>query len=166
VPEASSTDDIRGARLGVDVGTVRVGVAICDPDGILATPLMTLARDASVTGGATPRDVGDLVRLVGEHDVVGVVVGLPVTLAGRDGPAANAARRYAEALATRINPVPVHLTDERMSTVVATRRLAERGVRGRRQRAVVDQAAAVEILQGWLDARRSRTRRGGGERAD
>jgi putative Holliday junction resolvase len=74
-------------------------------------------------------------------------------LAGREGPAAEAARHYAELLAARI-PVPVLLADERLSTVVATRALRERGVRGRKQRAVVDQAAAVEILQGWLDARR------------
>ena len=166
MPEASSGEHVRGARLGVDVGTVRVGVAICDPDGILATPLVTLARDTTARDGSTPRDLQDLVRLVREHEAVGVIVGLPVTLAGRDGPAATAARGYAEALATRIDPVPVHLADERMSTVVATRRLAERGVRGRRQRAVIDQAAAVEILQGWLEARRSGTRRGGGERAD
>lgn len=66
------------------------------------------------------------------------------------------ARAYAERLAKAIAPVPVRLADERMSTVAATRRLAERGVRGKRQRAVVDQAAAVEILQGWLDAQRRR----------
>jgi putative Holliday junction resolvase len=165
VPETSSVDGVRGARLAVDVGTVRVGVAVCDPDGILATPLVTLPRDRAVADGHTPRDLDDLVRLVREHEVVEVIVGLPVTLAGRDGPAAVAARGYADALATRIDPVPVRLTDERMTTVVATRRLAERGVRGRRQRAVVDQAAAVEILQSWLERRRSRTLRGGGERA-
>jgi putative Holliday junction resolvase len=86
-----------------------------------------------------------------------VVVGLPVTLAGGHGPAAAAAEAYAKQLAEVVAPVPVRLVDERMSTVVATRRLAERGVRGRRQRAVVDQAAAVEILQSWLDAQRRRT---------
>ncbi|MBN1173456.1 MAG: Holliday junction resolvase RuvX [Micromonosporaceae bacterium] len=155
----------RGVRLGVDVGTVRVGVAVSDPDGILATPLMTIAR-----GRAKPAEAGsdldELVRLVREHSVVEVIVGLPVTLAGQDGPAATAARGYAEALAIRIDPVPVRMTDERMTTVVASRRLAERGVRGRRQRAVVDQAAAVEILQCWLESRSIRGRRGGGERAD
>jgi putative Holliday junction resolvase len=168
----------RGARLGVDVGSVRVGVAISDPDGILATPLVTVAR---VAGGApgrrsshgetpepreTPADLVEIARLVREHGVVEVVVGLPVTLSGRDGPAAAGARRYADALATLVDPVPVRLADERMSTVIATRRLSERGVRGRRQRTVVDQAAAVEILQGWLDAYRARTARGGGDRAE
>jgi putative Holliday junction resolvase len=88
---------------------------------------------------------------------VGVLVGLPVTLAGGEGLAAMQARAYAHQLAERIAPVPVELADERMTTVTATRRLSERGVRGRRQRAVVDQAAAVEILQGWLDAQRRRS---------
>lgn len=85
-----------------------------------------------------------------------VVVGLPVTLAGTESHAAAATRDYARRLAQAVAPVPVVLADERMSTVVATRRLTDRGVRGRRQRAVVDQAAAVEILQTWLDAQRRR----------
>jgi putative Holliday junction resolvase len=88
---------------------------------------------------------------------VQIVVGLPVRLNGAEGPAAIDIRAYAERLARAVQ-VPVVLTDERMSTVVATRRLAERGVRGKRQRAVVDQAAAVEILQSWLDAQRRQTR--------
>jgi putative Holliday junction resolvase len=87
--------------------------------------------------------------------VVEVVVGLPRTLAGRDGPAARAALEYAGALARAV-PVPVRMVDERLTTVVADRTLSERGVRGRRRRSVVDQAAAVAILQGWLDARTHR----------
>lgn len=146
----------RGVRLGVDVGQVRVGVAVSDPDGILATPLVTLRRDLGATDG-TPSDIAELARLVAAHEAVEVVVGLPVTLAGRDGPAATQARAYAARLAEAIAPVRTTLTDERMSTVVASRRLSERGVRGKRQRAVVDQAAAVEILQSWLDAQRRRT---------
>jgi putative Holliday junction resolvase len=139
-----------GRRLGVDVGEVRVGVALSDPAGILATPLVTLTRDRS--GG---RDLDALAAMVVEHEVVEVVVGLPRTLAGRHGPAAGAAVDYARALATRLDVrVPVQLTDERLTTVSATRMLAQRGVRGRKQRAVVDQAAAVEILQNWLDAQR------------
>jgi putative Holliday junction resolvase len=148
----------RGARLGVDVGTVRVGVAISDPDGILATPLVTLRRDLTARSGATPHDISEIVRLVQLHEAIGLVVGLPVRLTGQEGPAAAAARAYAEQLSAAVEPVPVWLSDERMSTVVASRRLAERGVKGRRQRAVVDQAAAVEILQGWLDAHRRRMR--------
>jgi putative pre-16S rRNA nuclease len=147
---AHEADQRRGVRLGVDVGKVRVGVAVCDPDGILATPLVTVARREG--------DLRKIADLVAEHEAVEVVVGLPVTLAGTEGPAAVDAREYAEALASAIAPVPVRLADERMSTVVASRRLAERGVRGKRQRAVVDQAAAVEILQSWLDAQAQRRR--------
>ncbi|WP_250009342.1 Holliday junction resolvase RuvX [Actinoplanes sp. M2I2] len=144
----------RGRRLGVDVGKVRVGVAISDPDGILATPLVTLSRDMGAAEDAVPGDIAELVRLVGEHEVVQIVVGLPVRLNGAEGPAAIDIRAYTGRLVAAVGEVPVVLTDERMSTVVATRRLAERGVRGKRQRAVVDQAAAVEILQSWLDAQR------------
>ena len=147
---------VRGTRLGVDVGQVRVGVALSDPDGILATPLTTLSRDLNAEVDAVPSDIFELARLVDAYQTVEVVVGLPVTLAGKEGPAAVQARAYSERLSRAIAPVPVRLADERMSTVAATRRLAERGVRGKRQRAVVDQAAAVEILQGWLDAQRRR----------
>jgi putative Holliday junction resolvase len=147
----------RGVRFGVDVGEVRVGVAVCDPDGVLATPLTTLARDRNPGKEAVPSDISELSRLVAAYGTVEVVVGLPVTLAGTEGSAAAQARAYAERLAAVIAPVPVTLADERMSTVVATRRLSERGVRGRRQRMVVDQVAAAEILQGWLDGQRRRT---------
>lgn len=138
-----------GRRIAVDVGSVRVGVALSDPSPMLASPLVTLKRDES--GGT---DYGQLAELVSEHEVVEVVVGMPKTLAGRHGQAAEAARIYAEELAERIDPVPVTFSDERLTTVTASRMLTERGVRGKRQRAVVDQAAAVEILQAWLDARR------------
>ncbi|MEV4824947.1 Holliday junction resolvase RuvX [Micromonospora sp. NPDC049275] len=147
----------RGVRIGVDVGQVRVGVSRSDPDGVLATPLVTLARDLTAAPDVVPSDIAQLVALVAEHEAVEVVVGLPVNLAGKHGPAAVGVKAYADRLVDVIAPVPVTLTDERMSTVVASRRLAERGVRGKRQRAVVDQAAAVEILQSWLDAQRRRT---------
>jgi putative Holliday junction resolvase len=150
-PDRPGADDPgRGRRLGVDVGSVRVGVALSDPGPILATPLVTLSRDER--GG---RDLDQLAALVAEHEVVEVVVGLPRTLAGRTGQAALIAQSYADELARRIHPVPVRLADERLTTVTASRMLSERGVRGKRQRSVVDQAAAVEILQGWLDARGS-----------
>lgn len=138
-----------GVWLGVDVGTVRVGVARSDPAGILATPLVTLARD--VPGD---RDVADLAALVAEHEAVGVVVGLPRTLRGREGPSATMARDYGAALAARIAPVPVEFVDERLTTVSAQRKLQQGGIRGSRAtRAVIDQAAAVELLQHWLDTR-------------
>lgn len=142
--------------MAVDVGTVRVGVAICDPDGILATPLITLPRRVEQDKSVIPADMLELARLVADHGAVEVVVGLPINLAGVEGPAAVHARAYADKLAQVIAPVPVVLADERMSTVAAVRRLSDRGVKGRRQRAVVDQAAAVEILQVWLDAQRRR----------
>jgi putative Holliday junction resolvase len=132
----------------VDVGSVRVGVALSDPAPVLASPLVTLSRDER-----SGSDLDRLSELVTEHEVVEVVVGLPKTLAGRHGPAAVGAVAYATALAERVGPVPVRLGDERLTTVTASRMLSQRGVRGKRQRAVVDQVAAVEILQAWLDAR-------------
>lgn len=144
----------RGVRLGVDVGTVRVGVAECDPDGILATPVVTLARDTQAW-----RDLDEIVALVAERRAVEVVVGLPRTLRGRESASARDARDYAAALAPRIAPVPVVLVDERLTSVQANRILTERRVPGRSRRAVVDQIAAVQILQTRLDALRQR---GGG----
>jgi putative Holliday junction resolvase len=141
---------LRGVRLAVDVGTVRVGVAVSDPDGILATPVATLARDTDSAG-----DIDEISALVAERGAVEVVVGLPRTLRGRDGTSAQAARRYAADLAQRIAPVPVVLVDERMTSVTANRILAERRVPGRSRRAVVDQLAAVEILQSRLDELRA-----------
>ncbi|PXY23664.1 Holliday junction resolvase RuvX [Prauserella sp. PE36] len=137
-----------GRRLAVDVGSVRVGVALSDPAPILASPLATLSRDAD-----DDTDLDELARLVAEHEVVEVIVGLPRTLADRHGAAAETAADYARRLAERVAPVAVRLADERLTTVSASRMLSQRGVKGRKQRAVVDQAAAVEILQGWLDAR-------------
>ncbi len=139
-----------GVRLGVDVGTVRIGVAISDPGGVLATPVVTLARDEE-----TSRDLDELAALVVERHVVEVSVGLPRTLRGADGSAARAARSYAAALRDRISPVPVVLVDERLSSVQANRVLAERRVPGRSRRAVVDQLAAVTILQTRLDRLRT-----------
>ena len=144
----------RGVRLGVDVGSVRVGLAVSDPDGILATPLETVPRAVTTDRDGHTSDMLRIAQLVRDLDVVQVVVGLPLTLAGKEAQAAAVSRQYAADLARIIDPTPVALADERMSTAAATRRLSERGVRGRRQRAVIDQAAAVEILQGWLDARR------------
>jgi putative Holliday junction resolvase len=141
----------RGVRLGVDVGTVRVGIAACDPDARLAFPVTTLPA----------RDLDSLVLLVHDRAVVEVVVGLPTRLSGEEGPAARSARAFAADLAGRIAPVPVTLVDERLTTVAAHRRMAERGMRGRARRGLVDQEAAVQILQSHLDAL-ARTRRADG----
>jgi putative Holliday junction resolvase len=137
-------------RVGVDVGTVRVGVAASDPSALLATPVRTVARTPDDDGS----DIAEIAGLVAERGAVEVVVGLPRTLAGAEGPAAQAARTYAGRLAVRVAPVPVRLVDERLTTVDAHRSLRDSGVDGRSQRAVVDQAAAVLILQAALDAER------------
>ncbi|MFC4946412.1 Holliday junction resolvase RuvX [Pseudonocardia sp. GCM10023141] len=149
-PAPVPTGPVRGRRIGVDVGAVRVGVALSDPDGLIATPLVTLARD--VAGGA---DVRALAELVAEHEAVGIVVGLPRSLSGQEGHAAGLARAFADALGAAVT-VPVVFSDERLTTVVATRQLRESGRKGRKQRAVIDQVAAVGILQGWLDTARPR----------
>ena len=127
---------------------MRVGVAVAHPGVSLALPLETVARD--VEGGS---DIRRIAALVAELDVAEVVVGLPRTLAGREGPAAEAARAFGDALAAALT-VPVVYSDERLTTIVATQQLRSGGVKGRKQRSVVDQAAAAAILQGWLDSHR------------
>jgi putative Holliday junction resolvase len=139
----------RGVRLGVDVGSVRVGLAASDPGALLASPVETLRRD--VRGGT---DLARIVDEVAERSAIEVLVGLPRSLSGREGPAAEAAREYAGQLAGRVG-VPVRLVDERLSTVAAHRSLRSSGVKGRKQRAVVDQVAAVVLLQAALDTERS-----------
>jgi putative Holliday junction resolvase len=134
-----------GVWLGVDVGSVRVGVARCDPDGLLATPLVTLRRDPD--GGA---DLRELAALAAEHRARGVVVGMPIGLSGRLGPAAAAVRAYVEALRTVVSPLVVETIDERLSTVAAHRNLASRGIGNKRRRPLVDQEAAAIILEQWL----------------
>lgn len=142
----------RGVRLGVDVGSVRVGLAVSDPHGVLATPVETLARD--VSGADVPADLRRIADEVAERDALEVLVGLPRSLSGGEGPAAAAAREYATRLAGLVD-VPVRMVDERLSTVAAHRSLREAGMKGRKQRAVVDQVAAVVLLQNALDAERS-----------
>lgn len=139
-----------GRRLGVDVGDVRIGVATCDPRGMIATPLETV--DASAADRAMER----LAELAAEHEVIEVIVGLPRSLSGREGPAAAKVRTFATTLAARIAPVPVRLVDERMSTMAAEGQLRESGRPGRKKRAVIDQVAATVILQSALDMERTR----------
>jgi putative holliday junction resolvase len=131
------------------VGSVRIGVATSDPDAMLATPVETVARDRS------NKHVRRLALLVDELEAVEVVVGLPRTLADRSGPAAQDAIALADQLARRIAPTPVRLADERLTTVTAQRSLRDAGVRAKAQRSMIDQAAAVGILQSWLDQRRA-----------
>lgn len=146
----TAPDPGRGRRLGVDVGTVRIGVAVSDPDAVLATPVETVIRDRRAG-----KHLRRLVALVDEYQAVEVVIGLPRTLADRAGSSAQDAAEVAEQLAARIAPVPVRLCDERFTTVTAQRALREAGIRARGQRSVIDQAAAVGILQNWLDQRRA-----------
>ncbi|CUR54712.1 putative Holliday junction resolvase [metagenome] len=136
-----------GTRLGIDPGDARIGVARSDPSGYLATPVETVPRKAG--------DLDRLAALVAEESAVEVVVGLPRSLSGREGPAALKAREFAQMLARRIAPVPVRLCDERLTTVSAESMLRERGRKGSKRRAVVDQVAAVVILQHALDTERS-----------
>lgn len=143
------TDDwTRGRRLGVDVGTVRIGIAVCDPDGILATPVETVQR---AKGKARGTDLDRIADLVAEYETIGVIVGLPRNLAGKESFAADAVREFGDAIAERISPVPVEYFDERMTTASASRALRSAGVSAKSARSVIDQAAAVAILQGWLD---------------
>lgn len=152
-PDRPGGDDPgRGRRLGVDVGTVRIGVSTSDPDAILATPVETVARDRR---GIDGKHIRRLVHLAGELEVVEVVVGLPRTLADRTGTSALDAIAVADALAARIEPIPVRLSDERFTTVTAQRSLREAGVRAKGQKSMIDQVAAVGILQTWLDQRRA-----------
>jgi putative holliday junction resolvase len=143
-------DPGRGRRVAVDVGSVRIGVAASDPDGILATPVETVPRAKS---RADRSDIERLAAIVEEYEAVEVIVGLPQTLRGERGNAAGIATRFAASLRARIAPVPVRLTDERFTTVTASRALRDSGVKAKGQRSVIDQAAAVAILQGWLDQR-------------
>ena len=144
-----------GVRVGVDVGSVRVGVAVSDPGGVLATPVATVRRDPEREPAAGDPDVEQIASIVAEHGASAVVVGLPKSLDGHEGPAAQRARTYASVVAERVAPVQVRLVDERLSTVDAHRSLRDSGVAGRRHRAVVDQAAAVLILQTALDTERT-----------
>ena len=136
-----------GVRLGIDPGDARIGVATSDPSGFLATPVETVRRGSG--------DVRRIAQLVAELEAVEVVVGLPRSLNGSEGPAAAKARELASRLARRVAPVPVRLCDERLTTVSAESILREQGRRGARRRAVVDQAAAVLILQNALDTERA-----------
>ncbi|MFC6883080.1 MULTISPECIES: Holliday junction resolvase RuvX [Actinomadura] len=136
----------QGVRLGVDVGSVRIGVARCDPGGVLASPLETVRSGKG--------DIDRLVALVAEHEAIEVVVGLPTSLSGREGPAAGKARAFARRLAGRLSPETVRLYDERLTTVTAESGLRAGGVHGRARRQVVDQAAAAVLLQAALDGER------------
>lgn len=136
-----------GVRVGVDVGDARIGIAQSDPSGMLATPVETVARG--------PGDLARIQTIVAERAAIEVVVGLPRSLSGGEGPAAVKVRGFAREIAHAVTPVAVRLCDERLSTVTAEAVLRGQGKKGQKRRAVVDQAAAVVILQNALDTERS-----------
>ncbi len=138
----------RGKRLGVDVGEARVGVASCDPDAILATPVATLKRGQS--------DLRKVAKMVRDDDIMEVIVGLPLNMDGTEGISARHARVWAGKLARRIAPVSVRLVDERLSTVAAHAQLSAAGRDSRTHRRVVDQVAATVILDTALEMERRR----------
>lgn len=130
------------------MGDARIGVAVCDPSGMIATPVETVP--------AGPHALGRLAELVQEHEAIECVLGLPVGLSGREGPAAVKVRAFTSELARLLAPVSVRLVDERMSTVTAQGHLHASGRTTKNSRSVIDQAAAVVILQSALDAERTR----------
>jgi len=136
-----------GVRLGLDPGDARIGVARSDPSGFLATPVETVPRGRG--------DVARIVAILAEEEAIEVVVGLPRSLKGGEGPSAAKVRVFVADLALRVAPVPVRLVDERLTTVSAEAMLRDRGRKGGKRRAVVDQAAAVLILQHALDSERA-----------
>jgi len=151
-PDTPGVDDPgAGRRIGIDVGTVRIGVASSDRDGLLATPVETVPR---VTGfkDRDGEDIERLLEIIEEYEAVEVVVGLPRDLKGNG----SASVKHAKEIGFRISrrsEVPVRYADERLTTVAATNALRESGVSEKAGRAVIDQAAAVAILQSWLDGR-------------
>jgi putative Holliday junction resolvase len=136
-----------GVRVGIDVGSVRIGVARSDPDGVIASPLETVRRGAG--------DMAELARIAADNEAVEIVVGLAVGLRGGEGKAAADGRAFASALAERLAPVPVRLVDERFTTVLAHAALRQRGLDSRARRTAVDKAAAAVVLQSALDAERT-----------
>lgn len=140
-----------GRLLGVDVGDVRVGLALSDAGQVVASPFATIPGHDAVD-----RVARDVAAAMDGHDVVGIAVGYPRSMDGREGAAGNRCRRVAEGLA-EITSLPVLLWDERYSTVEAERTLLEADVRRRRRREVIDRVAASLILQGVLAARRAQS---------
>lgn len=137
-----------GRAIGLDVGTKTIGVALTDRLGLLAHPVCTLSRKG------VRQDVDRLERLFVEHEVRAVVVGLPYELDGSEARSARLARQIGEEI-TKRTELPVHYVDERYSSVDAERRLIQAGMSRAKRKEVIDQAAAVVILETWMDLRRS-----------
>lgn len=138
-----------GRVLGLDVGSKRIGLAVSDPLGITAQGLVTIQRQNK------RQDFGQLESVIREYDVVEIIVGYPLRMSGAEGIQAEKMQRFAEELRRRFHK-PVHLWDERLSSAQANRLLRETEMSIKRRGQVVDQMAAVLILQSWMDARSGR----------
>jgi putative holliday junction resolvase len=139
----------KGKRLAIDVGAVRIGLASCDPDGILSSPLEAIRRSGSDVETATT-----IASLVSELDAIEVLVGDPMSLSGESTISTKDARSLAHEIAREVT-VPVRLVDERLSTVSAQAKLRQSGIDSRNSRALIDSASAVEILEQALNIERS-----------
>ena len=131
--------------LGIDLGSKRIGIATSDRSGTIATPYTVLLRCGSMGG-----DHRNIAKMVVEEEAVAVIVGLPLNMDGSEGKAAQAARVEAARMATVVG-VPVHVHDERLTTVEADRVLMEQKMNAQARRRVVDKVAAAVMLQSWLD---------------
>lgn len=147
-----------GVRIGIDVGKARIGVARSDPHAMLATPLETIARQTE--GNA---DIARILEIVRDLEAIEVIVGLPLGMSGHRTPSTEDAEAFAtllasalQALGERDAPVHVRLVDERLSTVAAQGQLRQAGKKTKQTRSIIDQAAAVIILQQALDMERAR----------
>ena len=139
--------------LGIDLGTKRIGIAVSDRSGTIASPLTVLQRCGSQGG-----DHRNIAKIVVEEEAVAIVVGLPLNMDGSEGKAAQSARAEVERMATVVG-VPVYVHDERLTTVAADRVMMEQNMNAQARRKVVDKWAAAVILQAWLDSRESRGER-------
>lgn len=137
--------------LALDVGDRRIGVAMSDPDGILASPLTTLERQAK------DRSLEEILRIAEENDVAEIIVGIPYLMSGRVGPQARITMDYADKLAQRTD-LPIQRVDERLSSVQAERMIRETGARPSEDKGKIDAAAAAVILQAYLDSNRDSNR--------
>jgi len=133
---------MRGRRIAFDYGDVRTGVALCDPDGILASPLTVLqSRDKDF--------LNHIVELITQHEAIHIYIGLPVHMSGTEGESVEKVRAFSQSLAERVN-VPISMVDERLSTVSAQRQLKDAGVSSKDSKGLIDAMAAVAILEQGL----------------
>ena len=134
----------KGRKLGLDFGSTRIGVAICDPDGILATPYSTIASSSTL--------ISEVAAICEAEEIVAIIVGLPRSLNGEISHAANLVNNFIAELSSQLPEIPVHTFDERFTTTLANQALRASGRSAKEGRAVIDQIAAVNILQSYLDA--------------